>query len=184
MLKEKLTEYYGEPSKVQSDYISRKYLGYTQEDGEKLYDYIVDNCPLNFGFPDISKLSEAFKKIPPSNMPKKFVCNVCSKCHTKYHYTMMYCPTCWSKGERVAEHGVMITDEELPDVIRYNMEHISDIEPLHIKNCYDCKLESKNRCKHFGLPFWQCREFHDCECARCCVAIKRAREKEESTGGN
>lgn len=183
MLKERLTEYYGEPNKAQSDYISKRDLGYTQEDTDKLYEYIVGSCPLNFGFPDISKLADAFKKFPPSNIPKKYVCNVCLKCKTKYHYSMMFCPTCWNHGERVSAHSVMLKDEVISDVVRYNMEQISNIEGLNLNNCYDCKAENKNRCKHFGLPFWHCKEFHDCECSRCCVIIKKEREKDEQYKG-
>lgn len=176
MLIEKLTEYYGEPNKQQRDFIDKKHLGYTAADSDKLYEYILENCPQDFGFPDISKLSKAFKTIPPSDVIKRYLCCVCSNCGTYYHYSMMYCPSCWNKGLKVTTHAIKVSDEEIPHVVRYNMEHVST---SILPSCYSCKVENKEWCKHFGVAFWKCDELQTCPCASCCVKVKRDLEKKE-----
>lgn len=177
MLKEKLADYYGEPDKARENFIDKKFLGYTEVDAEKLYEYILERCPKNFGFPDISKLAEAFKAVPPSTSQKKYVCCVCNKCGAYYHYSMMYCPDCWERGEKITSHSVKVSDEEIPRVTRYNMEHVGE---NILPSCYSCQSENKNRCKHFGLPYWNCKEMRNCNCVTCCAKVRREAERVEA----
>lgn len=175
MLKEKLVEYYGDIPKVQDELINKKCLGYTLDDEEKLFEYITENCPRNFGFPDVSKLSTAFKEILPSNTPRKYSCCVCSQCGTYYHTTMMFCPECWKKGERVMQRSILIQDDDIPNVIHYNQGYGTSTEEM--PSCYNCIRDKKTYCKNFGRPNFFCEEMRECECNSCCVKHKKKNEE-------
>lgn len=174
MLKEKLQEYYGVISKIQNDFIDKMCLGYTEADEEKLFEFIIEQCPKNFGFPDISKLSKAFKAIPSSNKQRTYYCNVCSVCGTYYNWSMYYCPVCWNNGKKVSEHSVLVSSEKILDVKRYNAESYTDYP--NFPSCYNCTLEHKLFCNNFGKPNFFCKEFRECACNACCVKHKKQNE--------
>lgn len=174
MLKEELQDYYGNIPKAQNDFIDKSCLGYTEADEERLFEFIVEQCPKNFGFPDISKLSKAFKTIPPSNKQRTYFCNVCSECGTHYKWSMCYCPVCWNNGKKVSDHSVLVSQEKIPDVKKYNVEYWTD-EP-NFPSCYNCSLEHKWYCPNFGKPDFFCKEFRECSCNACCVKHKKRNE--------
>lgn len=174
MLKEELQGYYGSIPKPQNDFIDKMCLGYTEADEERLFDFIVEQCPKNFGFPDISKLSKGFKAIPPTNKQRTYCCNVCSECGTYYKYSMCYCPECWSKGKKISGHSVMVSQEEIPGVKKYNVEYWNDAPGF--PSCYNCTEEYKSYCPNFGKPNFFCKDFRECSCKVCCVKHKKQNE--------
>ena len=174
MLKERLQEYYGQIPKEQDKFIVKKCLGYTEADEDKLFDAVVEECPRQFGFPDISKLQKAFKAVPPSNSSKTYYCSVCNICGARYMYTLPYCPVCWSSGKKVSDYSVLVSQEEIQDVIRFNKENCNSFSG--VESCYDCKLKKKVYCKNYGRPNFFCSELRECECNACCVRMKKMNE--------
>lgn len=171
MLKEKLISYYGNIPTAQEELIEKKCIGYTENDENLLFDFVTEHWSKDFGFPDVSKLSKAFKEIPPSNQPRKDNCSVCSECGTKYSSTMVYCPECWKKGKQTMSKGILCSETKIPNVVRFNKEHWQDSEGCI--SCYNCQLEEKEFCKNFGNPNWNCSEFRNCLCNVCCARFKK-----------
>lgn len=129
------------------------------------------------------KNDEEERKQDSQKPTKKYYWKVCNECNCEYGYKLPMCPQCYDEGYECRSYAVKTSNERPPmSVVNYNKPYLTPIigsdELKEDFTCYDCNVRQQSYCSDFGKVDYYCQNFEFCKCSKCCVAHKRALEKE------
>ena len=149
-----------------------KYL--TETERINYLNFIKVDFPKTKGLPDIKTLKNTLLKVTGKKAPV-YYWKVCADCKTEYSFQLSLCPACYEKGMDCRMYEVKKSELRPPiTVIRFNKTFFRLKGQL---SCYDCISRKQSYCSHFGQTDWECREFRDCSCSKCCIEYKKWNEK-------
>lgn len=173
MLLTKLRDYYGHIEFDIEVFIRNRSKDLTEENEDKVFQSIIDNCPKENGIPDKATLNSF---LPSENKTKQkiFYWSVCQVCGCEYDYKFTVCPACYAKGKKVSNYAVKKSDiNPGNEIIKYNLTHFPN--EAGEKVCLECPDRENSYCSWFGNSDHFCsnedREY--CPCKACCARYKK-----------
>lgn len=169
MLLERLIAYYGVCGDEESAFIAKRIDSYSEDAQDRLFEAITAENGKRYGFPDLSKLTKAFKDIRPDvdGKTENVVFWWRCKCGCEY-FDLPECPACGAKGmdERALKSAGHLPDFT-KDVVRFNKPYKTTTDGS--VSCYDCEHKYGSFCWNFGVKGYDCPRRTECPCNACCM---------------
>lgn len=167
---DRIIKFYGSLGLEEKNYILQKSGELSEIEKQKYCKSLFNDCPARTGIPTVATLEEVYRQIK-GQTENIYYWAVCKECGGEYDYKLLICPYCYNKGlECRARDVVMSRDKPHAKVVRFNKGFY---KLTNEKTCYECGDNFLSYCEHFGIPFYDCKDFSECKCNACCSLHKK-----------